>query len=59
VSVVNHEKTMESIATMGARLAEEVSQVMAELEAGELTPRGGGRTPRLRGCPSWDTPSGR
>jgi hypothetical protein len=46
VSVVNHEKTMESIATMGARLAEEVSQVMAELEAGELTPRGGGRTPR-------------
>jgi hypothetical protein len=58
VSVVNHEKTMESIATMGARLAEEVSQVMAELEAGELTPRGAASR-RLRGCPSWDTPSGR
>ena len=42
VSAANHEKTMDSLRDMGARLAEETAEVMADLESGALTPRGGG-----------------
>ena len=42
VSAANHDKTMDSLRDMGARLAEETAEVMADLESGALTPRGGG-----------------
>lgn len=47
VSAANHERTgVDSIEAMGARLAEEVAEVMEDLESGALVPRGGGREPR-------------
>jgi hypothetical protein len=46
VSTANSDKTTTSLREMGARLAEETAEVMAELEGGALTPRGGGRQGR-------------
>ena len=46
VSAANHERTgVDSIEAMGARLAEEVAEVMEDLESGALVPRGAGGSP--------------